>query len=326
MIERGLIRRSDPALKDSIRILVTVVAVLAVLVVANFIESDLVETEEQTQTVDAQWEKLAKAALDSELDDLEEKPVAEWVPGGDTIFVRRSGLAPKTSPDAVARLAMINLIPDASLRMARLREIADASTDPLVLYRINLELAFVMMRAGQYEEARSLARDLQNADGLPQDLTVDALFVEAMAIEVMGDTKGSILLLKRAIQLDPSYWNARQALFQSLTRYLRTYDVSAAECLANAIILLELTIELPRFSTDAPRLMLDLADGLMRASSSVDPVGSFIAGVAYRLSGDKGRAIRSFTEASEREGRLDPRCRQKIQSAARDELKELVRK
>ncbi len=293
----------------------------AVLLGSLFISPHLVpDVDSGRKTVEEKWQETTERILQATIEDLAEHRDPRTLPGGDVIFVRRPGLMPPTDRDLVARLAVVNMIPNADARIERLRQLSSDAQDPIVRYRIRLEEARTLMRAGRYAEARVLAQALQTQESLPAIVTVDSLFVEAMAADRLGYTEEALSLLDRSVEHDPAFWNARYALILALSGAVSASKDSASQCLSRALALLEQTVALPGLAADAQRLMLDLADGLFRSTDPANSARNYVVGVAYRLSGDHRAARNAFEQALSAQASLPPRCQSLIEEAASREL------
>lgn len=299
-------------------LLVIVVAVASILLLTT------VRPSEPAVSAESAWRAQTSMVLQDDLEALEARGAKRSpLSGGDTVFIRHAGLLPSADPAIGYRLAAIGLMADPENRLQRLSALHETAANAPMRYRVRLEMLRVLIASGRREEAAALARELTAQEALPPLVTVDAHYLWAMSQRGGGTPVPVLDAFRRAVAIDPDYWNARQAMILHLARHAALFVGDTPRCLRHAGLLLEQVLTLPSFATNGGRLLLDLSDALLRMPGPGHAARYYVSGVAARLANAPRQARTAFDRAQRSTADLPARCARLIAEASGAELEAL---
>ncbi|MCB9948360.1 MAG: hypothetical protein H6842_11100 [Rhodospirillaceae bacterium] len=238
------------------------------------------------------------------------------LPAGDRAGMRHLALWGTPSPDVRQRFQLAALADDPALKRQVLEPLLQ-DTSPEVRLRTRVELGTIALRLGDPTLALTYVADRAEDVGQPA-MRADAVFLEAMARQALGERERSWALLAEAVELDPTYWDAWLQLLSASLRELAGPRLTAQACQRYAATVLRSVAVLPALA-DNTRYFRQIADHVTGTGGARSAAGDYAAALAYAWVNDRDLALASMEQAAAHVGRLPRGCAQVIaERIARD--------
>lgn len=270
----------------------------------------------QLQAALTQWQALW-SRLDSEGSRALEPDISDpsLRAAGDTAFMRYRNLWDQV-PANEQRQFQLAALANSPERKARLLEPLSDSHEPLIRFRASLELARMALRQDDPVSAAQFAQAALRVPELPAPARADAAFLLGFVAAQAGQLEQAETYLRRAIQDDPGFWDARQLQLRVLGELLAQPNNTDARCLERARELIEHLGALPALAQDRGQFR-DIADHFARQSKVSSPALDLMTGMGYLWAGDAIQARARLSQAAQGRGHEQVLCQKRIAEQAR---------
>jgi len=240
---------------------------------------------------------------------------SDLMPAGNTFFMRRPNTLPAMSKTVIrgfqgAHLADTNT----EFAITELKKIAE-NRNPVIQYRAIIAIIRLKLREPTSLNLNDASRLLKKALALPlPDLAwqADIHFLYGRYYAVQSKYAQAVEELRKAIQCDPFFIDARWAYIRALLNYFNPARKSYRdqECMEITVRLLE-NIEQIAMLSNNRSLFTDIADELNRFTG-YSAVKNLAVGYSLYLSGDNKNAKRRLTMAKKESNQLPRYCGSEI--------------
>jgi hypothetical protein len=242
------------------------------------------------------------------------------VPSGDTILMRRLGLAPPIPYSIIQRFQAVALSQDERFRFDELARLSEEPI-PIVRYRALLERVRTAMRSSGGQMSEGAVIDMNRAlaiTDIDDKLKVDSFYFKAIYFEQQEDLLSAYRAINLTLEMDDifiwAHWKRVAIIAELLEKNNKNFrSINFRQKLVRDLIVSLNHVTALTHGANAVYDLIKTARPLRRAS---DPNAVFALGYLYFVAGDTSRARKIFVQINDTCKALLDRCVPTVATAA----------